>query len=1022
MESFTGTDTSSALPASARQRVRAVTIMVPIILLFLLAIVGVAAFNHIEQLYSMRRAVLRTADILTNVSEAQRLIADAETGQRGFLLTGKERYRQPFDEGKDRLPNVLRKLDALIEYPQAQGCLDNLKILVDSKMSEMNQTLDIHRSGGIQQALKIVNSDKGYQDMENIRSILSELKNIELRLYSERVNKLNEITQEIVYRVVVLAAISVLLLCAASYLFNRYLIQRENIDRRSRIVSASTRAISDAESVPSALLQIMRLICEELEWAFSAFWLVDANQNRLHCSAIWHDPKKSFTSFVKASHELEFEKGTGLPGRTWASGKPEWITAIQMDTNFPRAPFAAEVGLKSAFAIPIEVGHQTLGVLEFFAPHVAKPDKALITTFSSLAAQIGQLISRKEAEQKLVKSDLIFRQLTDNMKEIFWIGEVGATSHIYISPAYETIFGRPCQQLYDDPMSFMDAIVPEDRQLVQRTLADHEKMRSDGVNLQYRVQRPDGSTRWVESNIVPIVESDGQVKNCCGITYDITDRKEAERRVSEFYSTVSHELRTPLTSIRGAFGLLEGGKGGELSPKAMNLVKVGRAESERLVRLINDILDIKKIEAGRLELHLKKVSVSLVVERAVEAMQGFATEQKVTLKSEVPADATVEIDEDRIVQVLTNFISNAVKYSPHQGTVSICVKTNQDAAAGSVARISVKDQGPGIEAADLDKLFKMFQQVDSSDSRPKGGTGLGLAISKALVEHHGGTVGVDTKIGEGSSFWFELPVVKQEDVERTIILTESSTHLALLIEDDDNLSEIVAHTLADDGFGVIRVASLAEAREMLAITAPDVIILDIELPDGNGLELLQSEQRARQLPVVVVTGKEPGANRFSYPMLVDWINKPFDQDRLLRALEVAVASRKNGPARVLVVEDDSSTRNIIADQVRSVGAQCSEASTGEQAMAMVESIQPDLIILDVGLPKADGFDVVTKLRQQGRGKIPLIVYTARDLTLDERQRLTLGLTKHMTKGVTTESDFLDGIKTLLNGLLKQHES
>ena len=233
----------------------------------------------------------------------------------------------------------------------------------------------------------------------------------------------------------------------------------------------------------------------------------------------------------------------------------------------------------------------------------------------------------------------------------------------------------------------------------------------------------------------------------------IEQRKVVERIKNEFVSTVSHELRTPLTSIRGALGLLEGGVLGPLSEGAMELVQIARANTDRLVRLVTDILDLEKIEAGKLDLSPTHVDVRQLVSSLVDSLAPVAAEARVEVWADVRGDMEVVVDEDKIAQVLTNLMSNALKFSPSEERVELCVETT---TAGRV-RFAVRDRGPGIAEADLALLFQRFQQLDGGGPRKKGGTGLGLAISKAIVEQHGGTIGVASKLGQGSTFWFEVP-------------------------------------------------------------------------------------------------------------------------------------------------------------------------------------------------------------------------------------------------------------------------
>jgi signal transduction histidine kinase len=250
-----------------------------------------------------------------------------------------------------------------------------------------------------------------------------------------------------------------------------------------------------------------------------------------------------------------------------------------------------------------------------------------------------------------------------------------------------------------------------------------------------------------------VYEPDGTVSKICGVAYDVSIKKEAEKRVNEFYSVISHELRTPLTSIRGALGLIQGGVVGWGTDMSKEMVNVAIESSDRLIRLINDILDIKKIEAGQIKLSRVAVDCTTPMKAAKEVLDGMAKHVgcEVTYK---PADKlTVIGDEDKLTQVLVNLVSNAIKFSGEGKHVSIYAdRTEQNSV-----RFSVQDDGPGISQKDQSRLFKKFQQLDSSDTRGQGGTGLGLAIAKAMVEHHGGIIGVDSELGKGSTFWFEIP-------------------------------------------------------------------------------------------------------------------------------------------------------------------------------------------------------------------------------------------------------------------------
>lgn len=229
--------------------------------------------------------------------------------------------------------------------------------------------------------------------------------------------------------------------------------------------------------------------------------------------------------------------------------------------------------------------------------------------------------------------------------------------------------------------------------------------------------------------------------------------KELEGLKDDFISTVSHELRTPMTSIRGSLSLLENGVVGSLTGDAMELVQIARANAERLIRLINDMLDLHKIQAGRLDHRPSRVAIPGLVVSAVDGVRALALEAGVAQRIDVVFEGPIVGDEDRLVQVLTNLLSNAIKFTPRGGVVTVKVEP----AGADFVRFWVIDHGSGIEAGQIPRLFQRFQQVDSSSTRATGGTGLGLAICKAIVERHGGSIGVESTVGEGSRFWFDLP-------------------------------------------------------------------------------------------------------------------------------------------------------------------------------------------------------------------------------------------------------------------------
>ncbi len=518
------------------------------------------------------------------------------------------------------------------------------------------------------------------------------------------------------------------------------------------------------------------------------------------------------------------------------------------------------------------------------------------------------------------------------------------------------------------------------------------------------------------SEIVIAHENDmGDVAFLSTLGHDISALKQVERMKNEFISMVSHELRTPLTSIRGSLRILESGIKGVLPDNVAKLVHIASSNTERLIRLINDILDVEKIEAGKLELVVRRLDAAKVVGAALEGLHGVASLSGVTLSSSVPPGLACLGDEDRVTQVIVNLVSNAVKFSPPGATVSIVAAMGEE---GRV-RFSVVDQGPGIAEADRPKLFGKFQQLDSSDTRRRGGTGLGLAISRALVLRHGGKIGVISEVGHGSTFWFELPRPVSEQAAPPHVDPLHPPLKILVVDDDLALVRILDAYLTEVGFRVLHATALAEAKRIMDDCRPDAVLLDLHLPDGDGLSLLEwmrAHPRVNDVSVIILSGRSPDGDLGGYPLLMDWIQKPFDGTQLFRALRRA--ARPSGVARALVIEDDPSARLVVREQLEALGIECREAADGREALSIAQTYQPDLIVLDVGLPRLDGFEVVDILRRSRHRNTPLIVYSGRELDQKDKATLSLGLTKHLKKAGNTEREFLAAVEELMEELIR----
>lgn len=467
----------------------------------------------------------------------------------------------------------------------------------------------------------------------------------------------------------------------------------------------------------------------------------------------------------------------------------------------------------------------------------------LIAVTGLLVRTIGQrrtalTDARRVAEQERA----MFDGAVDGMLLLDGSGRI-----MLANASIERMFGYSAKELAgSNNMVLMAEPVAEEQSLAWLATVGRAGVAGAGRRQEFIGKRADGSVFETEVAISQFGE-DGNSRFVAAIR-DITDRKRAERMKNEFVSTVSHELRTPLTSIGGSLALLAGGAAGQLDEKAARLVTIAHNNCERLIRLINDLLDIEKIESGKMSFDMRKLTLGPLIQRTVNANRQFAHDLGVGLEIGLPPwPQCVNGDPDRIEQVLTNLISNAIKFSPAGETVY--VTTQQD---GSKVRVEVCDRGSGVPGEFRDRIFSKFAQADSSDTRSRGGTGLGLAIAREIVTRQGGSVGFEDREGGGSIFWFELPMLQ----DKPAIVPPEQCDLPLLLHLDNDLDclSVVASAFAGRA-SLVSASSMQEARAAL-VAEPKIggCIVDVAMGTESGLDLIPELRAvAPGLPVVLFT-------------------------------------------------------------------------------------------------------------------------------------------------------------------------
>ena len=478
------------------------------------------------------------------------------------------------------------------------------------------------------------------------------------------------------------------------------------------------------------------------------------------------------------------------------------------------------------------------------------------------------------------------------------------------------------------------------------------------------------------------------------IVRDITERLAVDRMKDEFVSVVSHELRTPLTSIRGSLGLIAGGVMGPLPEKAQNMAEIAVSNTDRLIRLINDILDIERMESGRVTMERTACDAAALMAQAAEVTGDMAEKAGVTLLLS-PEPVRLWADPDWIIQTFTNLLSNAIKFSPRGGTVWLEAQRQ-----GDEVLFQVKDQGRGIPAENLESIFERFQQVDASDTREKGGTGLGLAICRSIAQKHGGRIWAESTVGEGTTIFLTLPSLVEE--EQAVSIQGATGPLVLIRDDDQSVREVAAALLQYRGYRVIAVGTAQRALEQASALQPSVILLDLLMPDMDGwaaMAALKERKDTKDIPVVIFSVLSPEEAKIPVTSVDGWVHKPVNEESLFGVLNRSLAQH-NGVTKVLLIEDDLGIAEMLTDFLERDDMEIFHARTGTEGIQLSQRLLPDLVILDLVLPEEDGFAVVEWLRRHNHlHQVPLVVYTAKDLGDSDRDRLTLGRTEFLSKGL-----------------------
>ena len=938
---------------------------------FLLAVAAVAiiallSYQSLQATTASAANLTQTIEVLGRLESLLSTVIDAETGQRGFLLTGEESYLAPYTDAKDALPEEIKSMRALlVNRPEQRRRLDELESLTNLKMAELDSTVTLRRAGKPDAALAVVRTDRGKIYMDRIRAAASEMEAAERQLLAQHAEESRQAATVSLAVTWGGSGVLLFLIAGSALVASRdFRTRQAQAWIRSGQMGLSEQMQGD-QSLEKLGNNLLGFLAGFVEAQVGAVYIADAGQYR------------RFAAYAIPSDGPEAVRpGDGLVGQ---AAKDKRALRVR-DVPAGYLPISSGIGKgtpNELVVVPASIDGVVHAVLElgFFGATDADQRELLSRVSESIAVAVRAAKDRQRLEELLQETQQQAEELQAGAEEL-------RVSNEELEEQGRAL--RESQAHLEVQQSELEQI---NSQLEEQTqLLEHQK------------------DELAKAQVVLSARSD--------------ELQRANEYKSEFLANMSHELRTPLNSTLILAKLLADNKDGNLTPAQVKFARTITSAGNDLLALINDVLDLSRIEAGKVELAPEQISVAAAVESLVKTFQPTAEQNHLRFSwvVEPGVPEQIETDPQRLGQILKNLLSNAFKFT-EKGEVAMRVFSPQ---SGTVA-FAVRDTGVGIAPHQQEVIFEAFRQADGSIHRKFGGTGLGLSISRDLAALLGGAISVQSALGEGSVFTLTVPqaftsgtplperrpaavlktpekkpapqapavaAAKVPEDDRNVITPGG--RVILLVEDDPAFAMILRDLVREMGFQCVAAASANEGLIAAGQYLPSAILLDVNLPDHSGLgvlDALKRDPRTRHIPVHMISVSDYKREALELGA-IGYALKPAKREELVEVLRRLEAKFSQSVRRVLIVEDDARQRESVRQLLSNGEVQITAVASAGEALDHLKDTTFDCMVLDLNLPDLSGYDLLEKMSQQEDvGFPPVIIYTGRALDREEEQRL-----------------------------------